>query len=487
MHFIKIVVLITCLISLNFIGFGQELEPSIDKDDLRHIVQILSADSLEGRGTATEGQKKAERFIANSFSELGLEPHYQNSFLEKFKLKKTYWGEVYIETSRGRLNNFEKIVLQGSNFQNVEVEKEIVFGGTGTDEELDQIDVTDRLVLVFVNNLRAYYDINKKLEKRNAFGLMLANPKNGSQFESVKRTLKNFTLAKRVTLLNKVTIDSIRPAGWDTIRFVNSFLIPNSQVKNISGLHIRKLKKLMRLNRIAEAPITTVETKFERINNVLETANVIGIVKGKTKKTIVISAHYDHLGKIDNQFFPGADDNASGVAGLLELAEQFSKSKNLKYNIMFLATSAEEAGLLGSYYHVNSSSFNPENIILNLNLDMIARIDEKHSKGNYLYCIGSGQSKALDDLIEEADQAYNKCTFDYSLSDLKDPMGIFTRSDNYNFYKKGIPSYFFFSGLHSDYHKITDTSNKIDYQNLEYRVKQIAKVIELLQNENLKN
>src|SRR5690606_14014162 len=140
---------------------------------------------------------------------------------------------------------------------------------------------------------------------------------------------------------------------------------------------------------------------------------------------------------------------------------------DLNYNIVFLATSGEEAGLLGSYYHVNRPDFQPANILCNINLDMISISDDKHSSKKYLYCIGTGQSSKIDDAIKKADSHFDHCAFDYSLDNVKDPMGLFTRSDNYNFYKKGIPAIQFFSGLHLDYHKPTDTADKIDYENLE--------------------
>jgi len=90
-------------------------------------------------------------------------------------------------------------------------------------------------------------------------------------------------------------------------------------------------------------------------------------------------------------------------------------------------------------------------------------------------------------LIKKADSLFDKCSFDYSMNNSKDPTGIYTRSDNYNFYKKGIPAIQFFSGLHIDYHKTTDTADKIDYVNLENRVRQISLVLDLLQKDGLKN
>ncbi|WMN12000.1 M28 family peptidase [Marivirga salinae] len=477
-------VLTAILISFVLTGFGQQQNSEIDKKDLKRIVKILAADSLEGRGIGTEGQKKAERFISDTFKELGLNTFSESSYLEEFEVKQKYWGEVYIETPNAKLTNFENMVFQGNDVQNEEIEKEVVFGGMGTDEELNKIEVADRFVLIFIDNLRAGIKYKKKLAKRNAFGVILANPENDKQFESIRLTLKSHYLAKRHSLPRENRTKS-KIAEWDTIQYVNGILIPNSQVKNISGLSINQLNRLIEQNKIEDAPKIKVKAKFEKIENTIKTANVVGLLTGKTDKTIVISAHYDHLGKIGDRFFAGADDNASGTAALLELAERFSKARNLNYNIMFLATSAEEAGLLGSEYHVNKHSFNPEKIICNINIDMISRKDDKHFGNKYLYCIGSDQSKALNELMIKADNAYDKCEFDYSLNDSSDPLGLFTRSDNYNFYKKGIPAIFFHSGIHKDYHKTTDTANKINYRNLEHRVKLISQVVELLESDGL--
>ena len=482
----KYFLIIIPLIFIFSIGFCQKAPSEIDQQELKKIIHILTADSLEGRGTGTEGQKKAGKYINESFKRIGLSPFHQGSYFENFELKQSYWGEVYLETAKVKLINFENMVFQGRTVYHSEVEREIVFGGRGTEEELNQIDVVDRFVFIFAENLRAGSEISRILAKRKAFGVILANPKNEVQFESIKRTFKDFSLAKRFALQKEDNSDN-RQTNWDTIKSVNSILIPNSQIKNVMGLSMAKLKKLIEQNKISEAPTVKVKAKFERVVNNIETTNIVGILEGKTDKTIVVTAHYDHLGKTDKKYFPGADDNASGVAALLELAEYFSSLKNLNYSMMFLAVSAEEAGLLGSSFHVNKDSFNPENILCTINIDMISRIDDRHEKADYLYCIGSDQSENLDKLIKEADQSFADCSFDYSMNNTKDPLGIFTRSDHYNFYKKGIPSLFFFSGLHQDYHKTTDTPEKINYKNLEYRVQLIAQVIEQLQKKGLTN
>jgi hypothetical protein len=482
----KILLLISCLTSFILQSQGQADKSKIDRKDLRTFVRILSSDSLEGRGTGTSGQRKAERFMSERFKELGLNTYDQNGYLQKFKLNQTYWGQVYIKTQNRTLENFENMVFQGSNAQNEETEKEVVFGGLGTDEELNQIEVKNRLVLVFVKNLRSSSDINKRLGQRKASGVIIANPDNEKQFESIRSTLKDYSLQKRLSLHH---IDTSRNtfAKWDTIRFINTISIPNSEIKNIFGRSIKELTKLQEDNRIKEVSFVKAKVRFERIHNEIETANVVGVVKGKSNKSIIVSAHYDHLGKSGNEYFPGADDNASGTAALLEIAEEFSETKDLEYNIVFLATSGEEAGLLGSLYHVSHPDFDPKNILCNLNLDMISRSDDKHDNTKYLYCIGTDQSKEIDTIIKKADSLFDQCSFDYSLNNSKDPAGLFTRSDNYSFYKKGITAIQFFSGLHPDYHKTTDTVDKIDFTSLESRVRQISLVIELLQREELKN
>lgn len=446
---------------------------SIDRKNLKADVRVMTSDSLEGRAAGSVGQWKAAKFIVDRFQSMGL-----SSNLEKFNLNQTWWNEVYLRTGNKVLKNFDRMVLEGGMKLNEEVEKEVVFGGHGTREELDQISVKGKLVFVFVKNLRSYHELNVTLSRMGAFGLILANPENEKQFESIKTSFRDYVLQKRLSLQDTQKTKTIIP-GMDTTRLINSILIPNHEIKSILGLPLKELEKLMTEGRINEAPSGKVKVKFERIENAVETANVIGMVKGTTDRTIVVSAHYDHLGRSGDGYFPGADDNASGVSALLALAGVFSKSFDLKYNIMFLATTAEEAGLLGSAYHVSRPGFDPASIVCDLNVDMISRIDDKHENGRYLYCMVVDASGALEAQIRKADDFYASCYFDYSLSN--GPFGLFSRSDQFSFYRKGVPSAFFFSGLHQDYHKTTDTFDKIDFAALEDRVKQIAVLIELLE------
>lgn len=462
--------------------FGQEMASKIDKKDLKAFLKTLTSAQFEGRGIDTEGHRKAQAFIADRFEALQLEPFSPDGYLEKFTLNRTYQGDVYMKTQNGKtLLNFDKMVILNGNGLQEETEKEVVFGGFGTQPELEQIDVKGRFVVVSLQKPADQFDIQKRLGRLKASGLIVFHA-DDKRFESMKRTLKEHHMQKRYSLPNQRDTLKLNPqflALLDSIVQINTITIPGAEAKNIMRLSKNRLTKLAQKNKIKQIPSAKIGVKFGRIEDTVETANVAGIIRGESEKTIVISAHYDHVGKEGTTFYPGADDNASGVAALLELAEEFAQCNDLKYTMVFLATSAEENGLLGSYYHVNRPGFNPENVICNINIDMISRCDDKHADCRYLYCIGSNRPETLDSLIARADRHYPNCTFDYS----ENNSGLASRSDSRSFMQKKIPSILFFSGLHNDYHKPTDTMDKIDFDILESRVRQIGVVIRMLQEE----
>lgn len=206
-------------------------------------------------------------------------------------------------------------------------------------------------------------------------------------------------------------------------------------------------------------------------------ANVMGFIKGskKPEEIVVISAHYDHLGKKDSKVYNGADDNGSGTLGILQIASAFQKAvKNgdaPKRSILFLHFVGEEIGLYGSRFYVENPVFNLTNTVADLNIDMIGRVDKKHQENpNYLYIIGSDKlSKELHLINEAVNTKYNKLDFDYTFNDDNDPNRFYYRSDHYNFAKNNIPVIFYFNGTHNDYHKPTDTLEKIDYNLLKKR------------------
>ena len=214
--------------------------------------------------------------------------------------------------------------------------------------------------------------------------------------------------------------------------------------------------------------------KIFKKNKLIKGENILGYIEGTDLKDelIIITAHYDHLGKHDTLLFNGADDDGSGTVGIMEIAEAFmlakKDGKGPRRSILIMPVSGEEKGLLGSKYYTNNPVFPLRKTIANLNIDMIGRIDNMHLDGNYVYLIGSDMlSKELHNISEEINKKYIGLELDYTYNTDDDPHRYYYRSDHYNFAKNNIPVIFYFNGVHEDYHKTTDTIEKIDFNKIE--------------------
>ena len=214
--------------------------------------------------------------------------------------------------------------------------------------------------------------------------------------------------------------------------------------------------------------------KIFKKNKIIRGENVLGYIEGSDLKDelIIITAHYDHLGKHDTLLFNGADDDGSGTVAIMEIAEAFMlakrDSKGPRRSILIMPVSGEEKGLLGSKYYTDNPVFPLKKTIANLNIDMIGRIDNMHLDGNYVYLIGSDMlSKDLHNISEETNKKHIGLELDYTYNTDDDPHRYYYRSDHYNFAKNNIPVIFYFNGVHEDYHKTTDTIEKIDFNKIE--------------------
>lgn len=212
-----------------------------------------------------------------------------------------------------------------------------------------------------------------------------------------------------------------------------------------------------------------------------ETENVLAYIEGSEKpdEVLIISGHLDHLGLENDQIHYGADDNGSGSVAILEIAEAFKTAAlnghSPKRSVLFLHLTAEEIGLYGSQYYVNHPAFKLKKTIANINIDMIGRVDEKHKDNpNYIYIIGADRiSKELHFVSEQVNNYFYNFELDYKYNEEDDPNRYYYRSDHYNFAKQNIPVIFYFNGTHTDYHKPSDTPDKINYSLLEKRTKLI--------------
>ena len=221
----------------------------------------------------------------------------------------------------------------------------------------------------------------------------------------------------------------------------------------------------------------TVPKEYFRRTSRDDSDNVLAYILGSEhpEEVVVITAHYDHLGIKGENIYNGADDNASGTSALMEIAESFKlaleQGHRPKRSILFLHLTGEEPGLYGSKYYLSNPVFRIDNTVTNLNIDMIGRVDIKHrDKPDYIYLIGSDKmSRELHALSEQVNLTFTGLKLDYTFNKDNDPNRFYFRSDHYNFAQRGVPVIFYFNGEHEDYHKPTDTADKIDYELLKKR------------------
>jgi Zn-dependent M28 family amino/carboxypeptidase len=240
-------------------------------------------------------------------------------------------------------------------------------------------------------------------------------------------------------------------------------------------------------------PIPAAYLNAKRDEGLGDSENIWAFIEGSEKPTeiIVVSAHYDHVGVKDGDVYNGADDDGSGTVALLEIAEAFELAKKEghgpKRSILFLHVTGEEHGLHGSRFYSENPLFPLANTITDINIDMIGRRDEAHAdSNNYVYLIGADRlSTDLHNICLAANDKYTQLNLDFKYNDPMDPNHFYERSDHYNFAKNGVPSVFLFNGVHADYHKKSDTPDKIEYDALAKRA-QLAFTVawELANREN---
>ena len=227
-------------------------------------------------------------------------------------------------------------------------------------------------------------------------------------------------------------------------------------------------------------------------SDINESQNIIAYIEGTEfpDEYVYILAHSDHEGIIDGEIYNGADDNGSGTAAVLEMAEAFGMAVKDGYrpkrSVVFLHVTAEEVGLHGSRYYADHPVFPLENAVTTLNIDMIGRVDKRHEDNeNYIYVIGSDRmSTELYYVAEKANATFTNLDLDYKFNEEKDVNRYYYRSDHYNFALKNVPVIFFFNGEHDDYTKPTDTADKINYPLLAKRTKLIFATAWYLANSN---
>lgn len=449
----------------------------LSKERLKSHLEIIAGDSLMGRETGTEGQRMAAEYIENHFKSLELKPAFGESYQQEFNIDLIKPADVSLASAEHQYQFPENLIYLGSvNTQGFKF-SDIVYVGYGIDDSIysdyANVDVQGKVVLfksgepktesgdfeLTGSSSPSIWSRNPayKIRTARANGALLAIEVN-PDFDLMKSRYQRFLMRTRVSLAEQTKEDE---AAYIIVG--NAFVEDVCKIKNLDGLE-------------AGSVINVDEMLFKYTSNSEPgiSSNVGAVLQGAKypNEYLVITAHYDHLGVRDSLVFNGADDDGSGTVSVMELAEAFSlaayEGHKPDRSILFLLVSGEEKGLLGSEYFTEHAPMPLENIMANLNIDMVGRVDKQHVQNpNYVYVIGSEMlSEELKKINEKANKESVKIALDYRYDDPDDPNRFYYRSDHYNFAKNNIPVAFFFNGTHDDYHQASDTVEKINFDKM---------------------
>ncbi|MBK8609697.1 MAG: M28 family peptidase [Chitinophagaceae bacterium] len=472
----------------------------ITGNSLKQHLSIIAGADMEGRETGTEGQRKAAAYIEAQYKAMGLKsvpalkgyqqyyPLYQDS-LKKGELEVGGADAVFGTDFIVPLNNNES-----GKFKS----KKLVFAGYGIDDEkysdYTGLDVKGKTVVIFLgepqrdgkyflsNTSRAsewtFPGIAKKMAvaaSKGAAGVLIIN-QNQASFN--QRSVEN---GKKTGVYF--------PSSEKDSKQANFAQISHAFAKTILGNDFDSLAALVKARAELAGVLQTekkikLEFEFKKDRTTINASNVVGIIEGTDKKDeyVFITGHYDHLGMRNGQIYYGADDDGSGTCAVITMAEAFMKATNEGHRprrtMVFMTVSGEEKGLWGSEYYSDHPFYPIEKTTVDLNIDMVGRVDTERMTDdslNYVYVVGHDKlSSDLPIINEGVNNKYTNLVLDYKFDDPNDRNRIYFRSDHYNFARKGIPVLFFYDGmLKADYHKPSDTVDKINWSLYEKRTRMI--------------
>ena len=436
----KLFILLTALLPLQgvFAQSSFSFSPEAIEERLRTDVYTLASEEMEGRESGTAGEEKAARYIKSRMQEVGLSPLFGDSFIQTFDFSgQLELGEenFLVIGENGFALDEDFFVLPHSESSRVYTQAVYVGHGMKTDTHND------------------YYGMENLEDK--IFFMEFYLPEDIDQ--------RGTTLPMDM-ISNK--IETALEKGAAAIVFVNTQSWRNDpplrlgRARETAGIPI-----MFARDEVLEFWQQQEQNEYIFLSADLHSAtytsmNVAGYIDNNTEQTVVIGGHFDHLGygssgsrsPGSNEIHYGADDNASGTAGVLEAARYISQSTLTSNNYIFIAFGAEEKGLLGSRHFTNSDAYDMERINYMFNYDMIGRLEDSN-----LTLLGTGTSPLWESTID------NNAPEGLNIRKSASGMG---GSDHTSFYLKDIPVIFFFTGIHNDYHRPTDTPDKINYEGM---------------------
>lgn len=447
---------------------------TISADDLKKHLYVVAGKEMEGRDTPSPGLEKAATYIEDHFRSLGLLPGNRNSYRQIYPLYKDSMTSTSLKVNGVSFELTKDFQPNTSNYIAEMRFSETVFAGYGiVDSNMDDykdVDVSGKLVLIldgspadynpkvtgFASPANAFTKISNAKEKGAAAVIIIYNNYPRKTFNNTSHySMKSYR-------------ENVNPLTFSASEVVAEKIL-GEDGKGI----LQKMKAAPLAAKIYKADI---DLGYYKATGIAYASNVLGLLEGTDKKDeyVIITSHYDHVGKRnDTTIFYGADDDGSGTVSILELAEAYAKAKAAgkgpRRSILFMTVSGEEKGLWGSAYYSNHPVYPLDKTTVDLNIDMIGRIGAEYQKDkdsiNYVYVIGDDKlSTDLTPITDQVNAKYSKMKLDRKYNDPNDPNRFYYRSDHYNFAEKGIPVIFYFNGVHADYHRPTDTPDKINYK-----------------------
>lgn len=479
---------------------------------MRRDITFLASPECEGRGPGTKGIDKAADYIVDQFKKVGLKPGGVNgTYLQPFTVsgqaEMVQPGQLVVHGPQGQQielklgTDFQVMGLSGSGIVN----GPLVFAGYGItrkpdDKKRDKDKEPD-----------PGYDDFKGVDLKGKIAVMLRHtPRWNNKDAGFPKRDEHAGLEKKQALAEVNNAAAVLFVNDSTEASSGDNLMPFSYLTGASPGKVPAFQiRRSVLDRITQAslgtPLADIESAIDRdlkprsadlpgwkaslqvqvLRKTIPVKNVIAVAEGSgplAKETVVVGAHYDHLGyggrgsRAGNtgkkEIHHGADDNASGTTSVIELARRIAQMRERTgRRIVFITFSAEEMGLLGSRHYCNKEPLFPlKDTVAMVNLDMVGRMSEDpKSKKNKLIVEGLGTSKGFEPLIDKLNDAAG-----FQLSKKKGGTGP---SDHDSFYRKDIPVFFFWTGMHKDYHKPSDTAEKINVPGMKRVADMAEKVI----------
>jgi aminopeptidase YwaD len=495
--------LVAALLLTTFAGVAQQAETEPSAATLQKHVTYLASDELDGRRTGTAGANEAAKYIAREFERLGLRPAPATDS-RKINVMSARYLQTFPYIGSVELGKNNVLSVRSGETLNFRVGEDWMPLGISTNKKLDLTEVVFAGYGITANELN-HNDFKGTYSKTQVAVIQKGTPDGDNPHG-------RFTTAGQL----RFKVAAAQSAGVGALLIISS----EDDLKNdalarlsydnagLAGIPVAVISK-QTAEKLANAKQLTLATDVVRAD--VPAYNVIGVIEGSDpvlkNENIVIGAHYDHLGRGGEgslapragEIHHGADDNASGSAGVIELARIFSTQwPKLKRTLVFIAFGGEEEGLLGSNYYVNHPLVPLDKTVAMINMDMIGRMKDRK-----LIIGGVGTAKEWRQLITQANMSQKTTISANSGSPAPkgvpivvsangrpimtvDPNGAFELtmnedgygpSDHSSFYSKQIPVLFFWTGTHNDYHKPSDTFEKINYNDEARILSLVARIV----------